>query len=186
MKRSSHPLFYRFSAIAALVLISGCATHGPLPTSDVPVATPAVTEVQSDPARFKGTTVRWGGVITRVDNQPANTWIEVVSHELQENGQPQAKGGSSGRFIAVIPGFADPAVYTSGRKITVVGTLGETTTRQIGEYNYTFPLVNVSAIHLWPVVEENTTSDYPPPWWYYDPWPYYPRPYPYRNPRYRW
>lgn len=185
MKPFSHKLRSRFACIATLLFISGCATQPPLPVTTAPASSPSVAAVQADPARFKGEVVRWGGVITRVENQPSQTSIELVSHALKKSGEPMAESGSSGRFIAVLPGFVDPVIYSSGRLLTVVGTLGELTTRPIGDYNYTFPVVAVTAAHLWPVVEEITPADYPPPWWYYDPWPYYPRPYP-RYPRYHW
>lgn len=177
---------YKFGFIIAAVLLTGCATQVPAPISTIPAGNLSVAEAQSDPARFKGTAVRWGGMITRVENRPSQTWVEVVSHELQKNGEPLPESGSSGRFIASFAGFIDPMVYGTGRLLTIVGTVDDLTTRPIGEYNYTFPVVTVTTSHLWPVeVEEPPRLDYPPPWWYYDPWPFYPRPYPPLHPHYR-
>lgn len=173
-------IFHRLSLIIATLMVSGCASQVPIPISTTPAANLSVAEVRADIDRFKGSEVRWGGVITRIDNQASHTWIEIVSHELSKRGEPNSGSQSSGRFIASFEGFIDPLVYGNGRLLTVAGTVTEVTTRNIGEYSYTFPVVTVTSSHLWPIeIIEPPYPDYPPPWWYYDPWPFYPRPFPY-------
>ena len=87
---------------------------------------------------------------------------------------------SAGRFIAVIDGFLDPALYAEDREITVSGVVEDAVTRKIGDYDYTFPRVRVNNYLLWPPRPEYDPRTYPPPW-YYDPWyPGYPYYYPYR------
>ena len=169
-------------------ILSGCASQVPVPISQMPPGNLMLPEVQANPEAFIGSTVRWGGVITRVENQATQTWIELVSRELNKNGQPRTDGKSDGRFIASFQGFADPAVYGTGRLLTVIGTIDTQTTRTIGEYAYSFPVVNVTSSYLWPVETEPVRYEYPPPW-YYDPWPFYHRPYPYwpyRGPYRHW
>lgn len=170
-----------------MVILGGCATQVPAPISTVPAGNLTVAEVRAGPDRFTGSEVRWGGVITKVENKSSQTWIEVVSRELKSNGQPRVNSGSRGRFIASFPGFVDPVVYSTGQLLTVVGTVEGETTRPIGEYAYLFPLVAVSSSYLWPEQGEPVRHEYyPPPWWYYDPWPYYPQPFYHRpHPPYR-
>lgn len=171
--------------IIAIALLTGCATQPPLPLSQHPVAQLTVAEVQSDPAQFKGREVRWGGTIVKVDNQPSQTWVEIAGQPLWDNGEPQAKSSSHGRFIASFAGFADPMVYSSGRLLTVVGQVTDVTTRPIGEYNYTFPVITVGGAHLWPIEQETSVSDDRVPlWWYYETWPFYPRRHRYPHPFY--
>lgn len=178
---------YRFAYIITTLLLAACASQVPVPISSTPAANLSLAEVRADAERFKGAEVRWGGVITQVDNLPSQTWIEVVGYELSKSGEPITDSQSSGRFIASFEGFVDPLVYGNGRLLTVAGTLTGLTTRAIGEYNYTFPVVSVTTSHLWPVeADEPEYPDHLPPWWYYDPWPFYPRPYPPRHPLYYW
>jgi len=165
--------------VILMVILGGCATQVPVPISTIPAANLTVAEVRAGPDRFVGSEVRWGGVITKVENRASQTWIEMVSRELKKNGQPRIDSGSSGRFIASFPGFVDPVIYGAGQLLTVVGTIKGETTRPIGEYAYLFPLVAVSTFYLWPEEDDSVRHEYyPPPWWYYDPWLFYPRPYP--------
>lgn len=162
-----------------VVLLSGCASKPPLAISRVPPGSLSVAEVRASPERFIGAEVRWGGMITSVENKATQTWIEVVSRVLAKDGMPKVASRSDGRFIASLTGFADPVVYQVGYLLTVVGTLEPQVKRPIGEYEYTFPVVAVTGSHLWKVESEVDIQTYPPPWWYYDPWPYYYRPYPF-------
>lgn len=165
--------------VVLIVAISaGCASKPPESVSRIPVEALTLAEVRAEPERYVGTEVRWGGVIARVENKAERTWIEVVSRELQKDAEPKLDGHSEGRFIASFSGFADPVVYKTGHLLTVLGTIEETTTRQIGDYEYTFPVVAVTGSYLWRVVPQSRLPYYPPPW-YYDRWPYSRYPYPY-------
>ncbi|WP_455218472.1 Slp family lipoprotein [Kaarinaea lacus] len=164
-----------FSFILAFLLF-GCAAQPPAPIARVPAGNVSLAEVRQDISRYKGTEVRWGGEISRVDNRSKDTRIEVVARDLMQNGQPRETGHSSGRFIASFKGFVDPMVYQVGMQLTVLGSIEGESRRIIGDYDYVFPVVSVTGSYLWPVVEETRSNDYPP-WWYYDPWPYYPWPY---------
>lgn len=178
---------FALTLITATAMLSGCASQPPLPLSNNSIENLSVAQVQADPTRFTGKEIRWGGTIAKVDNHASQTWVEVISQPLWDNGEPQAKGDSSGRFIASFSGFVDPMIYSNGRLLTVVGAITDVTTRPIGEYNYSFPMVAVTASHLWPIeVEVSPSPDFLPPWWYYDTWPFYTRPYPFQHPRYRW
>ena len=165
------------ATIFAVLMLFGCAAMGPLPISKAPVANLPVAEVRTDPTRFIGTEVRWGGVITQVENKAKETLVEIVSRPLTRSGQPRESGGSGGRFIASFQGFFDPVVYKKGMQLTVLGSITGQTKRSIGEHDYSFPLVSATASYLWPELQEPAYYDYPPFWWYYDPWPYYRGPY---------
>jgi len=159
-------------------LLAGCAAQAPVPVSKSPVTNVSVAEVRADAGRFIGTQVRWGGEITYVENKAEVTWVEIVSRQLRRSGQPRETGESGGRFIASFQGFADPVVYRVGQPLTVLGKIKELIQRPIGDHDYSFPVVEVTASVLWPIESESPQYNYPPPWWYYDPWPYSPWPYP--------
>lgn len=172
--------------ILFVALISyGCASRAPIEIKQAPEKDLTIKEVQAEPDRFRGTTVRWGGVIAKVENKTTQTWIEIISYQLKKRGRPLLGNQSAGRFIASYDGFVDPLIYTEGREITVAGTISGKTDKSIGEFVYSYPIVTVTASHLWPENPAPPPYDYPPPWWYYDPWPYY-HPYGYPYPPYYW
>jgi outer membrane lipoprotein len=166
------------SAVVLVGLLGGCATNVPEAVRAAPPGNPMVAEVRANPQQFVGTEVRWGGTIADVKNGKTDTEIEIVDRPLESSGRPLDTDKSGGRFIARIKGFLDPVVYGRGRDFTVTGTLAPPEKRSIGEYQYTFPVVDVRAYHMWePLLQRPYYYD---PFWYYDPWfPYY-RPYPWR------
>ncbi|HQT27442.1 MAG TPA: Slp family lipoprotein [Burkholderiales bacterium] len=114
-----------------------------------------------------GRRVRWGGAIAKVFSGRQETCFEVVSHPLDSSARPEDIDQSDGRFLACSAGFYDPAVYASGREITVIGTLEIPQLGKIGEYEYRFPRVSASEVYLWPK-KEVYYYPYPPydPFWY--------------------
>lgn len=169
------------SILLACLLLGACASKPPEAISNVPADNPSLTRVRMDIDTYIGAGLRWGGEITRIENRVDSTWIEIVDRPLRENGRPIAGGKSDGRFIASFNKFLDPVVYEVGRSLTVVGTIEGRVNRDIGEYDYQFPLVAVEGSFLWKNPEPVPAAAYPPPWYYYDPW-YYPWSY-YRHPR---
>ena len=165
------------------MLLAACASKPPAAISKVPADNPSLTRVRMDIDAYLGAELRWGGEIARVENRADSTWIEIVRKPLRDNGRPIAGGKSDGRFIASFDKFLDPVVYEIGRSLTVVGAIEGKVNREIGEYDYLFPLVAAEGSFLWTSPEPMPASAYPPPWYYYDPW-YYPWPYYYhRHPR---
>lgn len=180
-----------FVVALALLALAGCASTVPEPIRDAPEAAPLPDEVRSEPDRFAGDRVRWGGTIVAVSNEASSTEIEIVARPLDARGRPEPVDRSQGRFLARFDGFLDPAVYAEGRELTVTGTIQGATERTIGDYPYTYPVVDVTGQYLW--ARRQPVSERPPypydPFWY-DPW--YPRSmfYPYCpygvSPRYCW
>ncbi len=158
-----------------MALLTACASKPPPAIARLPADNPTLTRVRMDIDAYIGAELRWGGVITKVENKADRTWIEIVKQELGSNGRPFGSGNSEGRFIASFDKFLDPEVYKSGRPLTVVGRIEAGVTRPIGEYEYLFPVVAVEGSFLWK--KRVPPPAYPPPpWGYYDPW-YHPWPY---------
>lgn len=173
------------SVVATAIVLFGCAATVPEAIRETPPGNPSPVEVRATPERFVGERVRWGGTITNVENRQKETWIEVVARQLGDSGRPEEGDVSYGRFLARLNGFVDPAIYSEGREITVVGTLAEPVRRTIGQYPYLYPVVEVSSHYLWRI-EPRVPAYYYDPYWYdpwydpwypFSPWPYYRRPY---------
>jgi outer membrane lipoprotein len=168
--------------IAFFVLLTSCASQPPQPLRVNLPSNPTVAQVLQAPDNYKGTRVRWGGVINKITNLKSETEIEVISRGLDKQARPKVEDITYGRFIARIRGFLEPSIFAANREITVVGTISGTVTRPIDEFEYTYPVVDVEAYHLWePQPAPGTYYNYN--WWMYDPWywgyPWYPWRYPY-------
>lgn len=177
----------RLPALCLLIpLLGACAGNPPRGLGD---ELPPLSQraAQSNPGRHLGAELRWGGEILGVENAALFTDVEIYGRPLFNNAEPKPEGGEGVRFIARVPGFLDPAEHATGKRMAVRGRLGEPVQRKVGEYLYHYPLVEVSAHHLWPAYREP-----PEPAWFRDPyydrrWPWHPwGPRPYRRWPYGW
>jgi outer membrane lipoprotein len=171
----------RCSILLLTLLLSACASQVPQGIKEAPADNPSQELVHKSIADYLGQQVRWGGTIIETGNREATTLLTVLGRPLYRGGEPKFTDDSAGRFIAIVPAFLDPQVYASDRQVTVTGTLLRTETGQVGEFPYTYPVIQADAWYLWPKAIE-APYGYPyPGWydpWYYDPW--YPYRYPYR------
>ena len=173
--------------VVLAALASGCAHTISQPIREQADPTVSFGQLQANPEAYKGRIVILGGEIQQTRNSPEGTLLEVVQKPLDAAERPFLTDRTGGRFMALCERYLDPAVYTKGRGITVAGRVLGARTGQIGELDYTYPLLSCLELHLWPQalpVPRYYYYGYPwDPWW--DPWywrPYYYRywgPYPY-------
>lgn len=148
---------------ATLLLAAGCATVPEPLEGSFSQITP---EQAAD--QHVGDQVRWGGRI--VDTRPGSesTCIEILDQPLDGHARPMASDRAEGRFLACRRGFEDPAIFESGRDITVIGRLTGFVEGQIGDFTYVYPRVEADTLFLW--AERSQELFYPDPWrYYYDP-----------------
>ncbi|MCG6899489.1 MAG: Slp family lipoprotein [Gammaproteobacteria bacterium] len=132
-----------------LLLLNACASGPAFNTGGVDRSlTPR--EVASQPLPAMGRNVLWGGVIIRTRNLKDSTQIEMLAYPLDASERPQPSGTPLGRFILEQRGYLEPASYTEGRQLTVVGTVSGTRAAQIGESDYNYPVITARQLHLWP------------------------------------
>ena len=163
-----------------LALLTSCASQPPLSLRvDLP-SNPSVAQVAQLPDNYIGTKVRWGGVIQKISNLKFETELEIISRNLDTQARPKLEDNTYGRFLARIPGFLEPSIFSPNREITIIGTIKAMVTRPVGEFEYTYPVVDVEVHHLW---EPRPAPETVENWWMYDPWywgyPWYPWWYPY-------
>jgi outer membrane lipoprotein len=118
--------------------------------------------------QYKGKMVLWGGVIVETINRPDETVIIVTQTTLDYEKRPINLDQSEGRFIVKKIGFLDPAIYATGRTITVAGEVSGKEDLPLGEIRYVYPVVTAAQLVLW------ERHEYPS--YYYNPW--YSEPYP--------
>jgi outer membrane lipoprotein len=170
------------AALLGSLLLVACASNVPLEIREAPADSPTLQEALADPDSQVSREVRWGGLILETENTETSTRVTVLALPLSSSGKPQVGDDSGGRFVAIVPGFLDPTVYSKDRRFTVSGTITGSETRKVGEFPYRYPVVEARQHYLWPV-EPQLPPRYRDPWWY-DPWWYDPWYYPWRPYRY--
>lgn len=145
----------RLAAISARILLPalllglvGCA---PAPIyKNAPGTLAAMpAQVAQAPERFSQGQVIWGGRVVGVRNLPDHSEIEVLAYPLDSSQRPRFGATASGRFIAMLPGYAEPMDYPGGAPITVDGQLAGTRVGKVGQADYVFPLVKTAQSHVW-------------------------------------
>jgi outer membrane lipoprotein len=172
--------------LSIAALLGGCASVVPEAIRQAPPGDARIAEVRRDPSSFIGATVRWGGHVVSVRNRRDETVVELVGRRLDDEGRPREEDASEGRFLARVPGFLDPSIYSAGRELTVRGKVERAVEESIGEHRYVYPQVAAEHTYLWPPRPAPLPPHYYDPWWnpwYPWGWPYYP--YPYYPPHYR-
>ncbi len=169
---SEFRLYLTFLGVLLVFILTGCATNIPSAVQQAPAQLLFVSQVQQASEQYVGRDIRWGGEIIFLENGSDSTDIAVLATTLGSKGKPDVDGVLDARFIAVVPGFLDPAEYAEGLRITVTGVVTGMESRMVGEYAYPYPLVQVQAYYLWPKEKPRTNNYYyrDP---FYDPWPWY-------------
>ena len=140
-----------------LGLLSGCFK----PPAPLAGTFPQISVPEAQHGGLSGQRVRWGGIIVSTTPQKEDTCFEILARPLSSEARPRRTDESEGRFIACAPGFYDPAVYSKGRELTVVGTLQQPEMRKIGEHEYQYPKVAAEGVYLWPKREQSPVYYYP-------------------------
>lgn len=141
---------YAVAMICALCVLALVACSSlPREIRNAPRGGAEFHEAIRSPDEFKEREVRWGGEIIGVENRDSVSWVEVLQRPLDVDGRPMKTDHSSGRFIARVQGFLDPAVYAKGRQLTVYGTIERGAPGKIGNQAYIYPIITSERIHLW-------------------------------------
>lgn len=134
--------------LAAAVLLTGCAA--PVFRNVANTLPVAPIDVQQSAQSFEGAEVLWGGRIVSVQNLEDSTRVEVIAFPLDRAQQPVPGADSIGRFMLLIPGFAEPRDYTPGRHLTAQGVIAGFWNGQSDGKHYPYPVLHASAVNIWP------------------------------------
>lgn len=155
------------AAALAVLALAGCTT---IP-EQIQGSFSDISPARVEPAVF-GASVRWGGVIIDAVNEANRTCFEVLSRDLDRYLRPLQEDRTAGRFIACKPGFHDPEVFAAGREVTLTGSIRGIEEREIDQFKYRYPVIDVDELVLWQPRQEVLVIDrMHDPFWY--PYPYY-------------
>jgi outer membrane lipoprotein len=179
-----------FVVIPLLLLLGGCTAHVLSRNAllDVDPNTD-FNQVKSDTQAHLGKTLVLGGMIIGNQLNQEGTTLEVLRYSLNRWGEPQKVDEAGGRFLARSDRILDPELYKPSLFVTLTGVLRGEETGTLQNYDYVYPVFQITEIHVW-----NRFASYPPygyypwgpypnyygdPFWYHDPfWPYPHRRYP--------
>jgi len=167
----SREALHNIAMAFAVLFASGCAVM----SKDLRKETEqdlTFEQVFLNPDVHKGKVVIWGGTIVDSRNTRDGTFLEVLQKPLDMIGEPRDVDRSGGRFIAIYDGFLDSAIYAKGREVTVGGVVQGKRVLPLGEIEYSYPVIGVREIHLWPEESRQYVPHYyypGYPWWWHDP-----------------
>lgn len=110
-----------------------------------------------------GKRVRWGGRITAFRIDEHESCFEVVAATLDLTARPWRDNATQGSFFVCLSGFYDPAIYQSGRLVTVTGTVRAIESHEASDRSTLRPKVEGETIHLWP--ESLPYREWDHGWW---------------------
>lgn len=134
------------------ILLVSCAT--PVFNTEGVDLTLTPKRAVADSKLLQGKSVLWGGIVIAGTNLKDTTQLEILAYPLDSYQRPMAQEVALGRFLAIQPGYLETTDFEQGRQITVQGTLGTVRSGRVGESDYTYPVVNIKQIHLWPKESE--------------------------------
>ena len=133
-------------ALCLMATSSGCAPGIPGTMRSQATYHGTFSELQAAPDEFLGQVVLLGGEIIRTRGSE----ITVLQLPLDGRGRPKVTDLSRGRYLVVSSQFLDPAIYSEGTFITVLGKVTGKVLRPIGEYDYAYPEVKAMEMTIWP------------------------------------
>ncbi|MEO7858824.1 MAG: Slp family lipoprotein [Nitrospirales bacterium] len=165
------------SLMAVLVMLVGCASMQEAEDRQ----TLTFLQVKAAPDSFQGQPAVFGGKVLTARRQKDGTRIEILQLPLDRSTRPGYDlTQSQGRFIAIYREFLDPATIPPGTRITVTGEVSRSMTLPLDETEYTYPVLNINRVQVWPALEGMAPRirpymGGPGPYWgpYWQPWPYY-------------
>ena len=137
------------SLLFVVSLLTGCASTPVFDTSTV-VESLTPQSVIAQPLDSRGKTALWGGTILDTHNLKESTRIEVLAYPLGSSQRPNLRHEPLGRFIIHQQGYLEPATYSQGRIVSVMGSVSDSQRGSVGESAYNYPVIEAQQLQLWP------------------------------------
>lgn len=160
VKNGKRFTFSQLMSVVFLLFMVSCAPVISKQIRDQVRPDVSFTEVLKDPERYKGQMILLSGIIVEAENTKEGTLLRVLQRPAGFRGKPKAVDETEGRFLALDRRYLDVAVFTKGRAITIAGEVQGKRIFPLDETEYTYPLIHVKEIYLWPV-EKSYYSPYP-------------------------
>lgn len=158
--------FSQLILIMLLLLITGCAPVISKQVREQVRSDITFRDVLNDPERYKGQMIIASGIIVEAKNTDEGTLLQVLQRPAGFRGRPKDVDETEGRFLALVSCYLDVYVYAKGREVTIAGEVQGKRILPLDKTEYTYPIIHVREIYLWPVIEKRYYAPYP--YYYYD------------------
>ncbi len=165
-------IYMHYLFLAGLfVLVTGCSGVISPQLVEQVEKNPSLQTVRNSPGDYVGQMVIWAGEIIETKNERQGSCLQVLEKSTDISGEPKDDDSSGGRFLAVHDQYLDTAIYQRGRKVTVAGRLQEIRSLPLGATEYSYPVIRVEQLHLWPKKRQDCPCFHEvwigAPYWYY-------------------
>lgn len=130
--------------IRALMLLSMFATVVGLLVQPSGVHAAPVSERFAVP---RGTLVRWGGVVQRVDRRQSQAVVQIRGYPLGASGRPRLDAPAAGYFLAIVSSRIDAEALAPGALLTVTGRVSA----EVESDRMRLPVLRAESRTLWPL-----------------------------------
>lgn len=137
-----------FITLLIFSIIMSCSTSPEFTSTQVD-KTLTPQRVIAEPDISLNKVVLWGGTILDTRNFENSTQIEILGYPLDSSHRPLLDNKPLGRFIVLHNGYLEPATYSQGELLSVLGSIGKNQQGKIGKKLYTYPVVRAEKLHLW-------------------------------------
>ncbi len=144
--------FIRTGGVGLLImsLLTGCSAGLSNQAKSRVTTTIGFDELLSDPDQYRGETLVLGGEVIHTRPNEKQSEIMVLHRPLDLETRPLSGKASAGRFLIRSDQFFDPEIYKKGAHLTLVGRVAGAEVRPIGQFAYTYPLLEPIEIKVWP------------------------------------
>jgi len=142
----------RLFLLLLATLIGAIACAPVVSTQSMGLVDPSISFelVLQDPDRYSGSYLLVGGAVAVVRvSESGGSEMEVVQLSTDKRGRITSADRSAGRFIAIDQTFRDPAIYYSGRQVTLVGQVVGSQVGQLAGKEYLYPVLTIHELRLW-------------------------------------
>lgn len=105
--------------------------------------------VQADPSGHVGQSLMLGGALVELRDEGDGSILQLLRWDLNRWGEPLALAESGDRFLVRSREPLDAELYTPGRLVTLIGTVGGTGTINHQMREETVLLFDLQQSHLW-------------------------------------
>ncbi len=133
-----------------IMFVMGCAPGISQQSRSKVSFTGSFSTLQKTPDNYKGEVIMLGGKIIETKTSSSLSELIVLHLALDSSDRPVNLDQSEGRYIVQTKQILDPEIYKKDMLFTVVGTLKGSKVLPIGDLDYTYPLVDLIEIKLWP------------------------------------